>query len=48
MEGWFNLEFIQVFVVNKAGDAVIIEDDGIIRRICSYQVVTNLFQSKLK
>jgi len=47
----YNLEFMskfQMFVVDKSGDAAIIEGDGIIRKSRSYQVVTNFYQSKVK
>ena len=35
MEGRFKLEFIQMFVVNKAGHAAIIEGDDIILNVTS-------------
>jgi len=44
----YNLEamyFIQVFVVDKYGDSVIIEGDDIIYREGDFQVVSNFFQS---
>ena len=47
----YNLEFMskfQMFVVDKSGDAAIIEGDGIIRKSGSYQVVTNFYQSMVK
>ena len=47
----YNLGFMskfQMFVVDRSGDAAIIEGDGIIRKSGSYQVVTNFYQSKVK
>ncbi len=47
----YDLEFMskfQMFVVDKSGDAAIIEGDRIIRKSGSYQVVTNFYQSKVK
>ena len=46
----YNLEFMkkfQMFVVDKTGDAAILEGDEIIRKTASYQVVTNFYQSKV-
>jgi len=46
----YNLEFMlkfQMFVVDKTGDAAIIEGDQIIRKSGLYQVVTNFHQSKV-
>jgi len=51
MFGQYNLEFMakfQMFVVDKSGDAAIIEGDDIIRKSGSYQVVTNFYQSKVE
>ena len=47
----YNLEFMskfQMFVVDKSGDAAIIEGDSIIRKSASYQVITNFYQSRVK
>jgi len=47
----YNLEFMlkfQMFVVDKSGDAAIVEGDHIIRKSGSYQVVTNFHQSKVE
>ena len=47
----YNLESMskyQMFVVDKSGDAAIIEGDHIIRKSGSYQIVTNFYQSKVK
>ena len=47
----YNLEFMlkfQMFVVDKTGDAAIIEGDQIIRKSGLYQVVTNFHQSKVE
>ncbi|MEX1325358.1 MAG: hypothetical protein AB1Z29_01055 [Desulfobacterales bacterium] len=47
----YNLEFMpkfQMFVVDKSGDAAIVEGDHIIRKRGSYQVVANFYQSKVK
>ena len=47
----YNLEFMlkfQMFVVDKTGDAAIIEGDQIIRKSGWYQVVTNFHQSKVE
>jgi hypothetical protein len=47
----YNLEFMskfQMFVVDKSGDAAIVEGDHIIRKSGSYQVVANFYQSKVK
>lgn len=49
--GRYNLEFMlkfQMFVVDKTGDAAIIEGDIIIRKSGSNQVVTNFYQSKVE
>jgi hypothetical protein len=46
----YNLEFMkkfQMFVVDRTGDAAIIEGDDIIRKTGSCQVVTNFHQSKV-
>jgi hypothetical protein len=51
MFGQYNLEFMskfQMFVVDKSGDAAIIEGDDIIRKMGSFQVVTNFYQSKVE
>ena len=51
MFGQYNLESMskfQMFVVDKSGDAAIIEGDHIIRKSGSYQLVTNFYQSKVK
>jgi hypothetical protein len=51
MFGQYNLEWMskgQMFVVDKTGDAAIIEGDHIVRKSGSYQVVTNFYQSKVK
>jgi hypothetical protein len=51
MFGQYNLDFMlkfQMFVVDKSGDAAIIEGDDIIRKSGPYQVVTNFHQSKVK
>jgi hypothetical protein len=51
MFGQYNLDFMlkfQMFVVDKSGDAAIVEGDHIIRKSGSYQVVTNFHQSKVK
>ena len=47
----YNLEFLgesQMFVVDKGGDAAVIEGDEIIRKTGSYQVVTNFYRSRVK
>jgi hypothetical protein len=49
MFGQYNLEWMskcQIFIVDKSGDAAIIEGDEIIRKSGSYQVVTNFRHSK--
>ena len=46
----YNLEWmskIQMFIVDKSGDAAIIEGDEVIRKSGSYQVVTNFRLSKI-
>jgi hypothetical protein len=51
MFGQYNLEWmskLQMFLVDKAGDAAVIEGDHIIRKSGSYQVVTNFYQSKVQ
>ena len=45
-----NLEFMlkfQMFIVDKKGDAAIIEGDEIVRKSGQYQIVTNFYQSKV-
>lgn len=45
-----NLEFMlkfQMFIVDKTGDAAIIEGDEIIRKSSHYQIITNFYQSKV-
>jgi penicillin V acylase-like amidase (Ntn superfamily) len=46
----YNLEFMskfQMFVVDKTGDAAVIEGDEIVRKSGQYQIVTNFYQSKV-
>jgi hypothetical protein len=46
----YNLEWmskVQMFIVDKSGDAAIIEGDEVIRKSGSYQVVTNFRLSKI-
>ncbi len=46
----YNLEFMlkfQLLIVDRTGDAAIIEGDQIIRKKKPYQVVTNFYQSKV-
>ena len=50
MFGQYNLEWMskgQMFIVDKSGDAAIIEGDEVIRKSGSYQVVTNFRLSKI-
>lgn len=46
----YNLEFMkkfQMFIVDKTGDAAIIEGDEIVRKTGSYQIVTGFHQSRV-
>lgn len=50
MFGQYNIDWmtkIQMFIVDKSGDAAIIEGDEVIRKSGSYQVVTNFRLSKV-
>jgi len=50
MFGQYNLEWMskgQMFIVDKSGDAAIIEGDDVIRKSGSYQVVTNFRLSQI-
>ena len=50
MFGQYNLEWMskgQMFIVDKSGDAAIIEGDEVIRKSGAYQVVTNFRLSKI-
>jgi hypothetical protein len=50
MFGQYNLEWMskgQMFIVDKSGDAAIIEGDAVIRKTGSHQVVTNFRLSKI-
>jgi hypothetical protein len=50
MFGQYNLEWMskgQMFIVDKSGNAAIIEGDDVIRKSGSYQVVTNFRLSKI-
>jgi hypothetical protein len=51
MFGKYNLEFManfQMFIVDKSGDAAILEGDQVVRKRGAYQIVTNFYHSRVK